>query len=270
MNKRFLWDVEPILESRSENCWGLIHDIHHFYQLHTLGISHLIYKGNPNNTTFENRSTIVLKEDSPERFIPKETVPKRNAQSELISSYLDVNAYQSLIAAKIEKSLLEKPSLEPVKDIYHKVGVRKREKKKSKPEVRPKMPFITFENSTVVKLQLMNATVKGNKKSMDFSETLRKKQQADLMTFYGSGRDEQVNQNEILKKLLRSVGIKLKVNFLANEIVEFRDSTLLVQLLEGLEKCSQISGIIRKPRSKAAAINNFNKCLDMLRSKKVK
>ncbi len=84
-----------------------------------------------------------------------------------------------------------------------------------------------------------------------------------------------ITENEkeefILKEWLMSIGSKsaYKIGFTNEEVEEFKDGTLLAEIISILEN-KKLVGINPNATSKAAAIKNITKCLEVLRNKKVK
>ena len=68
-----------------------------------------------------------------------------------------------------------------------------------------------------------------------------------------------------------SIGSKsaYKIGFTNEEVEEFKDGTLLAEIISILEN-KKLVGINPNATSKAAAIKNITKCLEVLRNKKVK
>jgi hypothetical protein len=81
---------------------------------------------------------------------------------------------------------------------------------------------------------------------------------------------ENENDNFIMKEWLMSIGSKsaYKIEFTSEEIEEFKDGILLAEIISILEN-NKLSGINPNPNSKAAAVKNISKCLEILRNRKV-
>ena len=86
-----------------------------------------------------------------------------------------------------------------------------------------------------------------------------------------TGNTENEKEDFILKEWLLSIGSKsaYKIGFKNEEVEEFKDGTLLAEIISILEN-KKLVGINPNATSKAAAIKNITKCLEVLRNKKVK